>query len=267
MSSEPRFISKGPATYMSDGHQYNSEINDGQIPPHIHQGDYGEERNTGPSEIFGLRWSKFWLIFILIFALLAILIGGSVGGALKTQRQYASSPLFYVLFSYESSRTKYRAQELCLSYAQNYTVTTTKSTTQISTLPTPACATPTPRIDPYIAIPLAQVKSVDVKCPSSILDMNIGAPNLKGRRYSCQDSVNSNDTDLIAFTAYTLEQCVNACSQYSLKWTKQPCAAAVIGGDIEKRRNIGDGSNCWLKTGNLKSFAQSGFTLVTSLAK
>jgi hypothetical protein len=57
--------------------------------------------------------------------------------------------------------------------------------------------------------------------------------------------------NLMSFTAYTLEQCVDACSQYSAmgNGTNATCRAAVVNADFSQQYLSGNGANCWLKSG------------------
>jgi hypothetical protein len=71
-------------------------------------------------------------------------------------------------------------------------------------------------------------------------------------RYNCLDNTDIPDLpNLMSFTAYTLEQCVDACSQYSAmgNGTNAVCRAAVINADFSQRYVRGNGANCWLKSG------------------
>jgi hypothetical protein len=65
--------------------------------------------------------------------------------------------------------------------------------------------------------------------------------------------------DLTSFTAYTLEQCVDACSQYNFRDKNATCQAVVINDDVAFLRGRGNGANCWLKS-NTESFWGKGFT-------
>jgi hypothetical protein len=78
--------------------------------------------------------------------------------------------------------------------------------------------------------------------------------------YNCLDNTNIGGVlDIASFTAYTLEQCVDACSQYNLKAKNDTCQAVVINEDVGFLHSTGNGANCWLKY-NTKSFTGKGFT-------
>jgi hypothetical protein len=61
--------------------------------------------------------------------------------------------------------------------------------------------------------------------------------------------VGGRDDDLFAFTAYSVQQCVDACSQWNESATKNAtCLAAVISSKLGVQRTQGTGANCWLKS-------------------
>ena len=119
----------------------------------------------------------------------------------------------------------------------------------------------------YIALPFGTIQSINTTCPSTLLISS----RLEGKTsdisgvytYSCLDSTNILDSTLMSFTAYTLEQCVDACSQYSAmdSSTNNTCKAAVISSDFRGRYETANGANCWLKSGaGNASTGQNGYT-------
>jgi hypothetical protein len=89
----------------------------------------------------------------------------------------------------------------------------------------------------------------------------VNTPLLRGLyKYNCLDNTNIGGViDLASFTAYTLEQCVDACSQWNFRAKDETCQAIVINNDIGYQRSDGNGANCWLKS-NTGSFGGKGFT-------
>lgn len=117
----------------------------------------------------------------------------------------------------------------------------------------------------YTARPFGAIQSINATCPSTLLissRMEGKTSDISGRyTYNCLDSTNILDTTLMSFTAYTLEQCVDACSQYSAMNASETCKAAVINSDFSARYETENGANCWLKSGSGDaSTGQSGYT-------
>lgn len=132
-------------------------------------------------------------------------------------------------------------------------------------------AEPSTRIQPsgaaYVARPFGTIQSINTTCPSTLLiSSQLEGKNseISGRyTYSCLDNTNILDKpDLMAFTAYTLEQCVDACSQYSAMSNKnETCKAVVINSQFREKYETGYGSNCWLKgSADNASTGKSGYT-------
>jgi hypothetical protein len=119
----------------------------------------------------------------------------------------------------------------------------------------------------YTARPFGAIQSINTTCPSTTLvssQLEGKTTNISGRyTYSCLDSTNILDgSDLMSFTAYTLEQCVDACSQYSAMGNKnETCKAVVINSQFRQSYETGNGANCWLKgTAENASTGKTGYT-------
>jgi hypothetical protein len=119
----------------------------------------------------------------------------------------------------------------------------------------------------YAARPFGAIQSINATCPSTLLissQLESKMSDISGRyTYNCLDSTNILDADLMSFTAYTLEQCVDACSQYSAMngGANTTCKAAVISSDFSARYETANGANCWLKSGSGDaSTGQNGYT-------
>lgn len=87
-----------------------------------------------------------------------------------------------------------------------------------------------------------------------------GAPEIApGTRYSCTNNaaITAPSSDIFSFTAYSLQQCLDACTQYNYMSKSPPCDAIVIEGNLNSgvkgRYKLGNGANCWLKQGALES--------------
>ena len=119
----------------------------------------------------------------------------------------------------------------------------------------------------YTVRPFGAIQSINTTCPSTLFTssrLEGKTSDISGRyMYSCLDSTNILDSTLMSFTAYTLEQCVDACSQYSAMHSSidNICKAAVISSDFSGRYETANGANCWLKSGaGNASTGQSGYT-------
>jgi hypothetical protein len=76
-------------------------------------------------------------------------------------------------------------------------------------------------------------------------------PNWRDKyRYICTNNQNMGrqEDDITAFTAYTLQQCVDACSQWNEVQSSLPCVGIVINSRLGSQRSQGNGANCWLKS-------------------
>jgi hypothetical protein len=120
----------------------------------------------------------------------------------------------------------------------------------------------------YTARPFGAIQSINTTCPSTLLissQLEGKTSDISGRyRYSCLDNTNIPDLPyLMSFTAYTLEQCVDACSQYSAMsdGTNATCKAAIINAEFSQRYVNENGANCWLKSGaGDAKIGQTGYT-------
>ncbi|EOA83796.1 hypothetical protein ACJQWK_01148 [Exserohilum turcicum] len=216
--------------------------------PRSDQSKYGPTVEVPPDMVkkfFAHRRRKF--IFIVIFTLFIVgaLIGSSIGGALYVQDKAVQS-----------------AGGETTSSTSNGPPTPTATATATGTSSDNQDYGPT-----YTALPFGAIQSINATCPSTLLvssRLQGKTSDISGRyMYSCLDSTNILDEpNLMAFTAYTLEQCVDACSQYSaLSQTNKTCKAAVVNANFRHQYETGSGANCWLKSAaENASTGKAGYT-------
>ncbi|EUC48607.1 hypothetical protein COCMIDRAFT_86783 [Bipolaris oryzae ATCC 44560] len=219
--------------------------------PYSDQSGYGPTIEVPPDMVkkfFAHRRRKFLFIVVFTLFIVGTLIGSSIGGALYVQDKAEQS-------ASESETSTNAADE---DPASSSTLAPAEPSTQ--TLPSSAA---------YTARPFGTIQSINTTCPSTLLlssQLEGKTSGLSGRyTYSCLDNTNILDEpNLMAFTAYTLEQCVDACSQYSVMTNKnETCKAVVINSQFRERYETGYGANCWLKgSADNASTGKAGYTAV-----
>ncbi|KAI1514786.1 hypothetical protein Ptr86124_006109 [Pyrenophora tritici-repentis] len=221
--SKQRHLSSNPPS-RSDQSEYNGTL---EIPAEMWR------------KVFAHRRRNFWILCSLSIVIVGALVGGSIGGALFVQD---------------------KADKAAAA----------ASSTALATPTSTASASPTNSgqdEDAYTARPFGAVQSINTTCPSTLLvssQLEGKTSDISSRyTYSCLDSTNILVLNLMSFTAYTLEQCVDACSQYNAMKNDMntTCKATVINSDFRKNYESGIGANCWLKGGvGSASTAKTGYT-------
>jgi hypothetical protein len=93
-------------------------------------------------------------------------------------------------------------------------------------------------------------------------------PGFKAKyTYKCQNNRNiaNGNSDIASFTAYTLQQCFDACSQWNeMGRANVSCVAAVVSSKLAITRASGNGANCWLKS-NAISGAMNDVNITTGV--
>ncbi|XP_014551604.1 hypothetical protein COCVIDRAFT_30878 [Bipolaris victoriae FI3] len=218
-------------------------------------GPYSDQSGYGPTievpsdmmkKFFAHRRRKFCFIVIFTLFIVGTLIGSSIGGALYVQDKAEQS-------ASESEATNNPVDE-------DSTSSSTSAPAEPSTQTQPSSAV-------YTARPFGTIQSINTTCPSTLLissQLEGKTSEISGRyTYSCLDDTNILDEpNLMAFTAYTLEQCVDACSQYSaISYRNETCKAVVISSQFREKYETGYGANCWLKgSADNGSTGKSGYT-------
>ncbi|KAL1593809.1 hypothetical protein SLS60_010541 [Paraconiothyrium brasiliense] len=113
--------------------------------------------------------------------------------------------------------------------------------------PTPTSTSSTE--PPYVPKSPSEILRIDNSCPSSIISSSdVGSPTTD--RYNCQEDTDFGNNDIMWFTAYTLQACIDACSSYNVgNKTNTPCKGVALAEDLSHQYNVNGGANCWLKLG------------------
>lgn len=274
-------MSDGPQVVPSE-HQFQALPQAEHLAPSLHshhvsdaliesQNPYENQKRARHATICGVQRRYFWMFCVVIVLSIAAIVGASVGGSLAVQR----AGYYYML-----NQCPKVSKRLCLPDRRskpNPTIARTDPSPSATTNPQ---ATPTNSSNsgtatdtaPYTALPIAQVRTIDATCPGDVLNYNDQLPGLSRQYvYSCQNGTNYGDLpDLVSFTAYTLQQCVEACSQYNEMKLGTKCAVAVINSAVENLRTskMGNGANCTLPGPALECEHQTDIWLIASrLAK
>jgi hypothetical protein len=232
-------------------------------------------------KIFDHRRRNFWIIVILAVVISGALIGGSIGGALVVQNKadaYVRLVLSMTTASVADATSRSAAASAASASAASVAAasvtaslgqaSSTATSTSSSASSTSSAGNDQDNVATYAARPFGAIQSINATCPSTLLvssQLEGKTSDISGRyRYNCLDNTNIPDLpNLVAFTAYSLEQCVDACSQYSAmnNSTSTTCKAAVINADFSQRYESANGANCWLKSGaGDASTGQPGYT-------
>jgi hypothetical protein len=101
----------------------------------------------------------------------------------------------------------------------------------------------------YTALPFTEVNAINITCPSALYLAGQDIAQFKNKyQFNCMNKKNmASVTDLMSFTAYTFQQCVDACMQWNAMGNRPMCMASVVSSTFQYRRTSGNGANCWLK--------------------
>jgi hypothetical protein len=94
-------------------------------------------------------------------------------------------------------------------------------------------------------MPPEQVVLANNSCPPDNSDVKTS----NAESYRCMSGKNVGGNDLAAIVAYTLQQCVDACSEMNnLASARNACKGVVMAEDLSNRYLKGNRANCWLKS-------------------
>jgi hypothetical protein len=116
-----------------------------------------------------------------------------------------------------------------------------------SSTATPTLSAPTGTV--YTALPFTEVTAINITCPSALYLAGQDIVQFKNKyQFNCMNKKNmASVSDLMSFTAYSFQQCVDACMQWNAMGNRPMCMASVIASTFQYRRTSGNGANCWLK--------------------
>ncbi|KAF2827846.1 hypothetical protein CC86DRAFT_465677 [Ophiobolus disseminans] len=174
--------------------------------------------------ILGIRRRNFWILAVIAAVIVAATISGSVGGAMAVRDSGSKADQVV-----QQTPTPTSAQPI-----------PTSSPTGTSAAPASSGSATSSK---YVPILASAVPLIDISCPSS------SSPPLKsfnGKQYACTENRNIVGNDITGISAYSLQQCIDACSTMNTRDGKK-CAAVTIGPDLAHAYEINNGANCWLK--------------------
>jgi hypothetical protein len=135
----------------------------------------------------------------------------------------------------------------------------TTPTTQTSSLSTSSTRASLAAGAAYTPLAPDAVSLIDNSCPGTPT-----FPSFNGDSYNCtHDKGRAGYTysDVSATTAYTLRQCIDACSMLNVVSGKKTCKAIVLDGNMATSYAKPKGANCWLKEVSTTPYFGTGLTL------
>jgi hypothetical protein len=100
----------------------------------------------------------------------------------------------------------------------------------------------------------------DNSCPQTLRSYN-------SKLYDCIAQRNANEVgDIIAFEAYTIQQCVDACSNMNIIAGSVKCRAVAMTNGLNYEWHNNVAANCWLKSASQPSQEQDNTTLAVLIS-
>ncbi|KAH7080893.1 hypothetical protein FB567DRAFT_115092 [Paraphoma chrysanthemicola] len=169
--------------------------------------------------ILGLRRRNFWTLLVIALVLVGVIIGGSVGGVMAVQNS-RSTPVSASTPNAPSVPSQFPS-------ATSIPLASASATPSSSSL--------------YIPPPASSVLAIDISCPSILEAYN-------GKGYRCFKDTDINSIgDITGITAYSLQQCVDACSTMNEVAGTTRCRAVALSQALSDEYGHNRGANCWLK--------------------
>ncbi|KAF2845681.1 hypothetical protein T440DRAFT_472462 [Plenodomus tracheiphilus IPT5] len=193
-------------------------------------------------EVLGLRRRNFWILVFLALVVLCAAIGGSVGGTLAVQNRRSNAAV-----DTSSPPTSQSPSSIPTNSPTNTpppaTSATSSATLQPPSTTTPSSTTAATSNIPYAPLPPTLVPTIDNSCPSSTLSA------FNGATYTCTTDSNFFGGDITGIVAYTLQQCIDACTTMNEVSGDKKCVAIALNHDLAAAYRNLKGANCWLKSG------------------
>ena len=123
-----------------------------------------------------------------------------------------------------------------------------------------AAASSTASSIPSASLTPSSATTFDNSCPPTLRSYN-------SKLYDCIAQRNAKEVgDIIAFVAYTIQQCVDACSNMNVIAGSVKCRAVAMTDGINHEWDNNVAANCWLKSASQPSQQQDNTTLAVLLA-
>jgi len=179
------------------------------------QAPYADEHLPPPTPptILGFRRRNFWILVVVAVVIAAATVGGSVGGSMAV-------------------RTK--SEEIAQQAAP------TSSSLSVSQSRSASASSTSASASAYIPPAATSIPLIDTSCPSLLRSWD-------NKQYTCTEYRNIQGGDITGISAYSIQQCIDACSTYNSVAGSTKCRAVAIGADLGHAYEINKGANCWLK--------------------
>jgi hypothetical protein len=116
----------------------------------------------------------------------------------------------------------------------------------------------------YAPLPAASVSEIDVSCPPNLRALN---DNNNNYQYDCSTDTNILGGDITGMYAYSLQQCIDACSTMNLVRGALICKAVALDRDALAAYRKNHGAICWLENATTPRYAVSRTTVAISKAQ
>jgi hypothetical protein len=150
----------------------------------------------------------------------------------------------------KSSRVSVTAQTSASAAPTSFSASTTSSSGSTSS------ASPST----YAPIPPGDVQLVSSTCPTSGTVTLVVRGSTHANSYNCSEQTNYPENDITMLTAYTMQQCIEACIIHNVFQNNRTCVGVAHSPLMSYRYQTG-GGNCFLKdnTGNVQKTAEYNF--------
>ncbi|KAH7066642.1 hypothetical protein BKA63DRAFT_522871 [Paraphoma chrysanthemicola] len=207
--------------YSPDYHHAEQSKAAGEVRAYYNDEIGAKHAAQQQTTILGLRRRNFWTLLAIALVLVGAIIGGSVGGMMAVQNS-KSNP--------DSASAPNPGTPSASSQSPSAT-----SIPLASSSATPSSASL------YIPPPASSILAIDISCPSVLESYN-------GKGYRCFKDTDINSIgDITGITAYSLQQCVDACSTMNEVEGTASCRAVALSQALSDEYGHNRGANCWLK--------------------
>ena len=204
------------------------------------------------STILGLRRRQFWTLLVLAILLIGGTIGGSVGGVLAVQKAGYDKDMIYQHATDNANRTD---DASLISAAATETKSVHHTSSALTSNDVVVASSPTVTGTSTYPLPDNATPIIDNSCPPTLRSYN-------SKLYDCVAERNAAEVgDIVAFLAYTMQQCVEACSNMNVIAGSVKCRAVAMTNEVAYEFDNSIAANCWLKSASQPSQQMDNATL------
>jgi hypothetical protein len=201
------------------------------------------------STMFGMRRRSFWILVVIGIFVVAATIGGSIGGSLAVSNKACVT----VRKAFQSTSNQGRSSLKPATQAVSSIASTTAPPGPIASNGVLTSNSTGSTAETYVPLAPSAVNLVNITCPHSLRSYN-------SEPYDCKEGVYiAPGLDAFLMVAYTLQQCVDACSAVNVDGHRR-CRAVVMASAMSAEY-AEYGANCWLKNISFPTRAASGMTI------